>query len=206
MTDAGERGPDPQRALATFALHRSVGAHAWVEVAGMSMQPLIRPGDRLYVEFGTGRPRLGEILVFAEDGRFLAHRLVRRRRASGGEMLVTRGDGTMRSDQPFPASGTFGVVRACRRGDDGAPTPILDHGLPALLIASFSALSGYGLNAAEQLPPSLGRPLGIVVSKLAPALINRSARAFAWSARRFGSAPWEAGPVVDANDELARVE
>lgn len=187
---------DSQRALATFALHRSSGKGAWVEATGTSMQPGIRPGDRLYVDFGARRARLGEIVVFPDGGQVVAHRLVRRKRSSQGETLLTRGDATLHFDRPFPADRAFGVVRACRRGEDGAFTPIVNHGPQAVVVAGVSAAAGYLLVTVERLPGALRRPLGVAVRRLAPAVIARSVRACAWSTRAFGSSRPAAG--VDA--------
>src|SRR5690348_11539286 len=90
--DAKAAVADSAQALATFVLHRSIAAHAWVEVSGSSMNPLIQAGDELYVAFGRERPRLGEIVVFWENHRMVVHRLVQRRRTPDGEVLLTRGD------------------------------------------------------------------------------------------------------------------
>ena len=211
MTDAaGGAAADSRRALATFALHRSAGSGAWVEATGSSMTPLIQPGDRLYVEFGTGRPRLGQILLFPSGGRGVAHRLVRRRRSRGGELLVTRGDGNLHLDLPFPADQTFGVVRACRRAADGRVMPVVDGGVRAAAIASISYAMGNLLPAVERLPWILGRPLGRGVRRVAPALLARSVRAAAWSARsfdadRFASSPGARGLVEPTEGSVPKV-
>jgi signal peptidase I len=131
------------RAAATFAVHRDGEDGGWVEVSGSSMRPLIHEGDTLYVDF-EARPRLGEIVVFAEAGRIVAHRVVGRKRTGGHELLLTRGDATVRFDAPVAAERTFGVVRACRRSSDGALTPILDRGFRAAALALVSR-AGAGL-------------------------------------------------------------
>jgi hypothetical protein len=205
MTDAsGGAAADSHRALATFALHRSTGSGAWVEATGWSMTPLIQPGDTLYVEFGTNRPRLGEIVLFPSGGRTVAHRLVWRKRSRGGALLVTRGDGSLYLDPPFPTDQTFGIVRACRRAQDGAVTPVVDSGPRAAAVAAVSLTLGSLLAAVERLPPPVRRPLGRAARWVAPPLLARAARAAAWSDRGFDADRFATPQGANGRAEPAR--
>jgi hypothetical protein len=177
MTEPDDRHEtDPRRTLALFAFYRSTRAREWVDASGSSMHPLIHPGDKLLVEFGTDLPRLGEIVVFADGGRVVAHRLVRRRRSVAGVQLLTRGDATLDFDRPVRADQTFGVVRGCRRAGDGADVSVAASGAGAVVLAGVSAAAGYALVATHRLPSGVGRPLGRAVTRLAPALVSRTAR------------------------------
>ena len=180
---------DSVHALATFALHRSIGARAWVEVSGSSMNPLIRTGDELEVEFGAERPRLGEIVVFWEHGRMVVHRLVQRHLTAGGEMLVTRGDASLRFDREFPADQLFGVVRACRRAVTRAAVPIAGSGSRAGAVARVSAAAGWVIAGTDRLPAPVRDPVVRYARRVAPALVAGSARLVAWTERPSGASP-----------------
>jgi hypothetical protein len=82
-----------------------IGAH------GVSMRPLLLPGDRLLVEpIAAAQLRLGDVAVIdAPTGPF-AHRVV------GLSPLVTRGDGASGNDPPIREEAVVGRVRAFRRG------------------------------------------------------------------------------------------
>lgn len=188
--DAKSAVADSAHALATFALHRSIEAHAWVEVSGSSMNPLIHAGDELYVEFGGERPRLGEIVVFWENSRMVVHRLVHRRRTVDGEMLVTRGDASLSFDRAFPADQVFGVVRACRRTDMRALAPVAVSGPRAEAVARLSAAAGWVIAWSDRLPAPLRTPASRYARRLAPALVARSARLIA---RTEGNLAWTEG-------------
>jgi Peptidase S24-like len=189
-------------------LRRSTGGYGWVEAAGKSMSPLIQPGDRLYVEFGSRRPRLGEIVVFADGARAVAHRLVRRVRTDEGELLIMRGDSTLGFDSPVSIADAFGVVRAYSRRD-GAVVRVA-AGPAAAAVAKMSLVAGYLLVRVERLPPGLPKKIGArAVRRLGPALVAGCVRAAAWSdrilestrlKRRDDVAPESAGipfPLVD---------
>jgi hypothetical protein len=191
---------DPDRVLAAFALYRASGEHAWIEVAGSSMSPLVRPGDEVYVEFGGRPPRFGEIVVFREEGLMVIHRLVGRRWAKGpGTRLVTRGDGRLTFDRPFQPDLVFGVARACRRPKNGALVPVAAAGARAACVGFASAAAGTVLVGVERLPDALRGRVEHVVQRFAAAGMTRFARAVAWTERSVsapaaGVAPAQMGP------------
>jgi hypothetical protein len=190
---------DPAHALATFALHLSIDAHAWVEVTGSSMNPLIHAGDALYVEFGGQRPRLGEIVVFWENSRMVVHRLVHRRRTVDGEVLVTRGDASLLFDREFPADQLFGVVRACRRADTGNLTPIAGRGSRAGAVGRLSAAAGWVVAGVDRLPAPLHGPVSHSAQRLTRALVASLARLVA---RTEGPDSYE-GPMTASSSTRA---
>jgi Peptidase S24-like len=170
-------------ALASFAVYKTRGASEWVAVSGVSMLPLIRSGDEVLVRFGPERPKRGEIVLFWENGRMVVHRLVRTRSRREGDVLVTRGDGTLSFDRPFPAGESFGIVRACRRTETDALVPIAAGGRRGAFVAAVSAGTGSALDAAQRLPRTLRRPAGKIGRRLAAHLVAGSARVAAWSER-----------------------
>lgn len=173
--DAAAEGDARLRQLAAFAVHHGAGTAAWVVASGSSMQPLIQAGDELYVEFGPRRYRLGDIVVFPEGGRFVAHRVVGWTWQGGQRLLLTRGDATVDLDRPFAPEHAFGVVRACRRQPDGLPTPVLDRSPQATVIAVVSQAGGRLVGASESLHPALRRRLAGPCRRIAGASVARLA-------------------------------
>jgi signal peptidase I len=87
-----------------------------LRVAGTSMAPAIRPGDLLSVEpADPAELSPGEIVVFAREGRLIAHRLV----GIGNGFLLTRGDRARRNDSPVSGAELVGRVTGIERG--GSP-------------------------------------------------------------------------------------
>ncbi len=87
------------------------GGHMAIRGRGVSMQPAIAEGDVMVVgPPGPGGPRPGEIVLWAHDGRLVAHRVV------GGDRdwVVTRGDGVPTADPPIPRQAIVGVLRELR--------------------------------------------------------------------------------------------
>jgi len=78
------------------------------------MAPLIAAGDEVIVE--AAKPaelRAGDVVVLDAGGGLLMHRLL----AWQGGRLVTRGDGTVAPDRPWPPEQLLGRVRAVLKAD-----------------------------------------------------------------------------------------
>jgi len=91
-----------------------LGLEASFEVAGFSMLPLIRPGDKVHV----GPPRnsgvrVGDVVAVraAPGGRLVVHRVVGRK----GEGVVLHGDNAARTDGTFDERDVIAVVDSVRR-------------------------------------------------------------------------------------------
>lgn len=88
-----------------------------LRVQGTSMMPAIRPGDTIEVERTHPREIApGEIVLYARDGRFFAHRVVRRSQTAHGTQLVTQGDRLQAPDAPITARELLGRVKLIERG------------------------------------------------------------------------------------------
>jgi hypothetical protein len=90
---------------------------------GGSMEPAILPRDILVVA-GCGvddlRPR--DVVLFARDGRLVAHCLLEVGIRAGRRLLVTRGDAIWSADAPVDAADLLGrVVAVGRQGVFRAP-------------------------------------------------------------------------------------
>jgi signal peptidase I len=98
---------------------RSVG-RVRLRVTGTSMVPIILPGDIVSVDRASQEQiSPGDIALFSQHGKFLAHRVVHKNFASGDEesYVITRGDRLKVSDPPVPASQILGRVTLAERGN-----------------------------------------------------------------------------------------
>jgi signal peptidase I len=104
-----------------------------LRVAGTSMAPAIRPDDLISVErTSVTEVSLGEIVVFAREGRLIVHRVTARSESQNGlfkdnnssePCLVTRGDRTRRNDAPVSGSELIGRVTHIERGRSRISAP-----------------------------------------------------------------------------------
>lgn len=82
-------------------------------VSGSSMWPVLRSGERILVRHGGRPPRVGEVVVFLQKERTLAHRVIRRRGVGAGFELRAKGDFTLVADPGWLVPGRIvGVVEA----------------------------------------------------------------------------------------------
>ena len=138
----------PARAL--IELVRGVvgaGGSLWIQVTGISMNPMLREGDSVLLAPLARAPRRGDVLFVDLGDRPLLHRVTR---VELGE-FVTRGDAALRDDAPVSAAACVARALAVRRGSvTVALTPTLEFGLKGLLW--FAAWT-----VRASLPPSMGR-------------------------------------------------
>ena len=170
--------------------HRDV----WIQAAGRSMTPLIRPGDELLVAFGRRPERRGEVVLFERDGGFIAHRLVAWDRRTATPRGRPKGDAEPFADDPVGLDAVVGVVRGVRTGPDGL---VRTAGLQGRSAASIARLSwsadrlARGLRrVTRRLPAVVGRPLLHATMSVASTTIRI---AVAPSASRTGNLGSEGG-------------
>lgn len=173
---------DPARAaalLGLFRLYRARRACRWLEATGSSMLPAIPAGTWLLVDFGAGEPRVGEIAIFPQGGRILAHRVVRVASTPEGRMLTTKGDSRLGFDQPVPAASILGTVRALRHGRTGTLDASPCNGARATAMGRLSAAGPLLERASGRLPAPVRTPivkLGRRTAAVAFAVATRSPR------------------------------
>ncbi len=85
------------------------GQQVEVPASGLSMYPLLRPGDKLMVI--PQLPQKGEIGVFCKQGILIAHRLIRR----DTQTFYFKGDGLIYADSPTPLEDVLGTVISRKR-------------------------------------------------------------------------------------------
>jgi hypothetical protein len=127
---------------ATFEDYRRRGTSAWVVPHGISMRPLVGRDTWMLIEFGATNVHIGDIVVFPQGDRLLAHRVIARRLEHGTAYMIAKGDAEAYADPKITLEDVLGVVRALRTGAEGSASSVGCSGWPARLIASISYLSG----------------------------------------------------------------
>jgi len=88
-----------------------------LRATGASMLPAVWPGDILSVRnHDTAEALPGDIVLFAREGRLVAHRVVERTLCQDRIQWVTRGDSVSDNDAPISSHELLGRVTAIERG------------------------------------------------------------------------------------------
>ena len=116
-------------------------AQDWIAATGVSMLPLIRPGDRLLVRFGETEVHRGDVIVFRYDGLIVAHRVVVSRDRDGQRHLIAKGDNEARATEDVRPADLLGVVRGVDRGSGRTSSRGL-AGVTAGVTARLSRIGG----------------------------------------------------------------
>ncbi|HKQ97582.1 MAG TPA: S24/S26 family peptidase, partial [Candidatus Polarisedimenticolia bacterium] len=102
----------------------------------------LRSGERIIVRHGGRPPVVGEVVVFLQQERTLAHRVIRRRGDAAGFAVRAKGDCTLVADPGWLAGDRIvGVVESVVR-EGRARGRFGLRGFPAIVIAFLSALQG----------------------------------------------------------------
>ena len=111
------------------------GGAVWFQVTGISMNPMIREGDSVFLAQLHRSPRRGDVLLLDAAGSPVLHRVIR----YDGRWLVTRGDAAWTEDAPVHVSACVGHALAVRRGSAlVALAPTLRFGIvPMLRLAAW---------------------------------------------------------------------
>lgn len=86
------------------------GATSTCKISGLSMAPLLKPGDSLLIRHGVGKIRIGDVIVFKASEKLLVHRVVSRRKTREGEVLLAKGDRSRVFDEPIVPGQVIGKV------------------------------------------------------------------------------------------------
>lgn len=82
-----------------------------IKMQGYSMYPTLKDGDTARVEKCTPENvKPGDILVFKQHGKFIAHRLIKIDTSQSARMLIAKGDNNRHFDNPFHESELIGKV------------------------------------------------------------------------------------------------
>ncbi|MGA2743286.1 MAG: S24/S26 family peptidase [Candidatus Sulfotelmatobacter sp.] len=95
--------------LAHEVLRSSGSLH--LQATGWSMLPAVFPGDTLLIEpTSTDDMVEGDVVMFSNGRRFVAHRIVARSRSAGKSRVHTQGDAVPCPDSPLAESDLLGKV------------------------------------------------------------------------------------------------
>jgi hypothetical protein len=162
----------PQARRAIFEVYRRETASVWIEASSESMQPLIRPGTWMLVEFGATPTGLGEVVLFPLGEMAVAHRVVARRYQQDIPFLITKGDAEPYCDPALYLADVLGVVRALRYGPEGPMISIGCTGYSARTIGQISRWSGRSGRLARRTAPLLPDSLRRMVLCAIPSCIR----------------------------------
>ena len=134
------------------------GGSVWIQVTGISMNPMIREGDSVLLTALARLPRPGDVVFLDAGGTPLLHRV---QRVANG-MVVTRGDAALTEDVPVRSSACVAHAVLVRRGSvTMALAPTLRFGIKPLLWL-----------AAWRLRGRIPRPMSQGVKPLSRAIIR----------------------------------
>lgn len=110
-----------------------------LRVSGASMEPTIADGEIVRVRpVNAEQIKRGDVIVFHEEGRLVAHRVSRVLKSSGETLFVTRGDAVQESDLPVSTDRVLGVIDSVERGG----TAVRLRPRPAAGVSARIILSG----------------------------------------------------------------
>ena len=83
----------PALSIAALRLWRTAGREIRLETEGISMRPLIEPGDEIRVQLMDPDPlRIGDLIAFWDGAKIVVHRLVKIQRSEMGRRFCEKGD------------------------------------------------------------------------------------------------------------------
>lgn len=131
---------------AALDLLRKTKGQRYVSITGSSMYPLIREGDQVLVLHGSIGVRRGDVIVFRQKAKLIAHRVLGIDKTDAGCRLVTKGDNVPYFDAPLSDNQIVGRVLAVKRGNRQIPLDTVAWRMVGWLIAvgalSFNKLQG----------------------------------------------------------------
>lgn len=102
------------------------GYYAALPSVGSSMFPVLRSGDRVYIESLNGnRPEIGDIILFKSGDNMICHRLVRIFENDVVTHYRTRGDAFLHKDESLTYGQIIGRVIRIERNYISCPRRIL---------------------------------------------------------------------------------
>lgn len=83
-----------------------------IRAEGLSMYPSIKQGSVIFIEpyDKDSQPVPGEIIAFKKNAGFIVHRLVRLYDEGNNKLVITRGDSSIKDDEPVPLEMVAGKV------------------------------------------------------------------------------------------------
>lgn len=136
------------------------GHRVWFRLGGMSMYPYLLPDDKAEVAFSNiDDLKLGQVIVFNQNGKWLAHRLV----AKMNDRLVAQGDSILRPDLPISFDNFKGVVVA--RDRSGALKTLNPNSVYSFWMVNFKPLAQLLIRVYLKFKRTLTRLLGLKLNR-----------------------------------------
>lgn len=127
---------------ASLDLFQQAHQQVWLPFVGASMLPYIREGDMILVQ-PTIRPiRFGDVIVFKQAGRLIAHRVVFIKKHGDTRIYRTKGDNLYSLDAPIPHSVVRGRIVCIQKEDSVINLEKPRIKLFSLLLALYSSTTG----------------------------------------------------------------
>jgi signal peptidase I len=123
----------------------SAGQSIAVAGLGCSMGPRFQQAEQVILSPLHHPPRLGEVVVFSRNEQWVAHRIIAIKHQ--GQVLITKGDGYARLDDPVQADQVIGIVTAIQERNGSTPTPLKRFSLYTLR----QLLRGWCLHSTQTL-------------------------------------------------------
>lgn len=100
---------------ATLDVWSRAGEQHLLPILGRSMLPLIRAGDQVLVAHGWANVRRGDVIVFLQEKKMVAHRLLRIHKDDTVTTFITKGDNVPYLDPPVSDHQVVGRVLKIER-------------------------------------------------------------------------------------------
>jgi len=100
---------------AALDVWRQIEEQHVIPISGRSMLPTIHDGDHALISHGCAGVRRGDVIVFRQNGRLIAHRVLRVKDSAAGPTFTTKGDNAPALDPPLRADEIVGRVLAIER-------------------------------------------------------------------------------------------
>jgi signal peptidase I len=133
------------------------GYQVRIKASGLSMFPFISTGDRITISPPKDLT-IGDIIVFNRGGQMVAHKLVKVFEKNGTRYYLTRGDSSLRLDQPITAGEILGKVTGIERARLSFARRVLLFIFPAVRFGRLNAVLVFALTRIRNNLPEF-RPL-----------------------------------------------
>jgi hypothetical protein len=102
---------------AALSVWGQAGRKHTIPITGRSMLPLIQDGDHVQVTHDLSDVQRGDVVVFQQGGKLIAHRVLHMRKEGSEALCITKGDSVPCFDAPVRAHEIIGRVVAVSRGN-----------------------------------------------------------------------------------------
>lgn len=117
MTKADRPLPPRDIVKAALEIWSETDRQQIISITGRSMLPLIQTGDQVLVAHGRKNARRGDVIVFLQDEKMVAHRVLYVNPNSAEAAFIAKGDNNASLDPPVSAGRYVGRVLRIKRGE-----------------------------------------------------------------------------------------